>query len=298
MDFRNYNPLVVLVFFLCNIVITMLTKNPIFILISFISSLVYMLLIKDIKKIKQKVIFVILVVFFATFSNPFFNQNGTTTFFKIGKINFTFEALAYGLFASLMLLAIIFWFSSYNEIMTNDKFLYLFSKYLPNIALIISHILKLIPEVMQKINSLNEIEKTFSYSYEKGLIGRLRGKFFLLGNIISYAIENAIITALAMKARGYGLKEKRNYTLYRLRLNDLILSFTFLFISIFIIIYSGANLLEFSFYPTISPIRFDFKAILTYVVYLSFSIYPTLNYLKEKIKWHYLNLKMYPSLMR
>lgn len=40
----------------------------------------------------------------------------------------TLESIAYGCAAAVMLVAVLFWFSCYNEVMTSDKFMYLFGR--------------------------------------------------------------------------------------------------------------------------------------------------------------------------
>jgi len=297
MEFTKYNPFVILIYFGCNILITMLTKNPVIIGISIFSSSVYTLLLMKPKKIKKVILIIVIVILIASITNPLFNSNGEIILFKIGKKEFSLEAIIYGMVASIMLIAIVIWLFSYNHLMTTEKFLHLFSKYLPNLALIIANILKLIPEFTRKINSLNESEKILSFSYENGIIGRLKSKFKLFGNLFSWAIENSIITASSMKARGYGLKGKTNYSIYKFIFKDLIMSLIFIAVTIFIIIYGSNILFNYSFYPNLTPLDFSLKPSITYITYTLFANYASLNLVKEKIKWHYLNSKIHPSPM-
>jgi energy-coupling factor transport system permease protein len=43
----------------------------------------------------------------------------------------TLESIFYGLAAAVMLAAVVLWFGCYNEVMTSDKFIYLFGRVIP-----------------------------------------------------------------------------------------------------------------------------------------------------------------------
>lgn len=293
MEISKANPFVILSLFLSIIVITMITKNPIFIGISFVSSSTYTLLLLKPKKMLKRVLFIFVLIILATITNPFFNNHGSTILFKVGKTNFTFESLFYGFISSLMIISVILWFYVLNYHLSNDKILYIFSKHFPRLALIITNFFKLIPELITKINSLNESEKILGMNYSKGFIARVKSKFLLLGNLFSYQVENAIVTAQAMKARGYGLKNKTNYHRYTFKVFDLFLLIFIVCLLACIFILGNELLLNYSFFPLISKIESNISAIISYLLFALLSIYPTLNLIKENIKWHYLKLKTY-----
>ena len=45
-----------------------------------------------------------------------------------------------------MLASVVLWFSSYNEVMTSDKFVYLFGRVIPALSLVLSMSLRFIPK--------------------------------------------------------------------------------------------------------------------------------------------------------
>lgn len=68
-------------------------------------------------------------------TNPLFSHNGVTPLFFMNGNPVTLEAVVYGVFISVMVVGVLFWCKCYNEIMTEDKFLYLFGRIIPkNVA--------------------------------------------------------------------------------------------------------------------------------------------------------------------
>ena len=67
--------------------------------------------------------------------NPAFNHEGVTIIDYLPSGNpLTLESIIYGLCAAIMIVSVICHFSCYNEVMTSDKFIYLFGKIIPAIG--------------------------------------------------------------------------------------------------------------------------------------------------------------------
>ena len=63
--------------------------------------------------------------------NPFLNSRGTTIFFYFRGKQVTLEATVYGVVMALSLVIILLMFISFNLILNGNKFLFVFSKFLP-----------------------------------------------------------------------------------------------------------------------------------------------------------------------
>ena len=66
--------------------------------------------------------------------------------------------------------SVVVWFSCYNEIITSDKFLYIFGKTFPSIALMISMVLRLIPKLTEQTKIIAKSQKTVGLDYSEGNI--------------------------------------------------------------------------------------------------------------------------------
>lgn len=295
MELSKYNPIVILLYFISNILITMLTKNPVFIMISFVSSIIYAIVLKFPNKIYKQIILITLLILISALTNPLFNKMGDTIVLQIGKNKFSYEAIFYGFIAALMIITIIIWFRNYNLVMSSDKFLYLFSKCFPNISLIISMILKLIPDMLKKIKDLDDAQKVIGIYARKGFFKKLKNRFLILGSLFSWTIEHALISAESMKARGYGISGKTHYRVYKFKFRDALMCVYIIASFLYIIIFNSNILLNYTFYPLVAPVALNSISIVGYIIFFLLANLATFLHVKEKIKWHYLKLKIYPS---
>ena len=92
--------------------------------------------------------------------NPLLNRTGAHRIYLWQNFFITYEAIAYGILMSLALLIVILIFSSYNRSVSYQEMLYIFSKKLPIISMIIVMALRFIPLInsraieVQKLNKL------------------------------------------------------------------------------------------------------------------------------------------------
>ena len=92
--------------------------------------------------------------------NPLLNRTGAHKIYLWSNFFITYEAIAYGVLMSLALLIVILVFSSYNRSVSYQEMLYIFSKKLPIISMIIVMALRFIPLInsraieVQKLNNL------------------------------------------------------------------------------------------------------------------------------------------------
>lgn len=293
MELSKSHPIVILLFFLSNIIITMLTKNPLFITISFTSVVIYSFVLKKPKNIIKTILLITIILVISALTNPLFSNYGETILFSIGKKDFDLESMLYGLFTGLMLVSIILWFRNYNILMTSDKFRYLFSKYMPQTALIISLILKLVPELISKMKDFNNGQKITGFYYNQTFFGKLRSRFNTLGNLFSWSIEYSMQTAISMKARGYELNKKTRFIIYKFKTRDILTTLLIVLSFISILILGYNSIFNFSYYPVLDSFSLDFKNIVAYSVFIILANLATIIHVKESIKWHYLQSKIY-----
>lgn len=72
----------------------------------------------------------------------------------------TLEAILYGAGVSVMLIGIMFWCKCYNQVMTSDKFVYLFGKAIPKLSLVLSMALRFIPVFKSQMKKISQVQKT------------------------------------------------------------------------------------------------------------------------------------------
>ena len=96
---------------------------------------------------------------FAALVNPAFNHEGATILTYLPSGNpLTLESMLYGVAAAVMLASVVLWFSSYNEVMTSDKFVYLFGRVIPALSLVLSMALRFIPKFKAQMQTVSEAQ--------------------------------------------------------------------------------------------------------------------------------------------
>ena len=145
--FASYHPLVNFLYFGLVMGFTMFFMHPVCLIISLTVSAWYDLYLDGKKALKFQCFFMVPVILMAAFLNPAFNHEGETLLYYLPSGNvLTLESIAYGIGAACMLAAIVLWFACYNQIMTSDKFVYLFGRLIPALSLVLSMSLRFVPK--------------------------------------------------------------------------------------------------------------------------------------------------------
>lgn len=215
-ELKSYHPLVGFAFFASVIVFTMFFVNPFFLAISFASSFLYSVLIKGRKALKFNLLVALPMLLVIAALNPVFVHQGMTMLFYIHDNPVTLEAIEFGVASGFMLVSVLLWFSCYNEVMTSDKFIYLFGRIIPALSLILSMTLRLIPRLKNKIRQISHAQKCIGMDTGTGnMIQRAMHGIRILSILTTWALENAVETSDSMKARGYGLRGRTAFSPFR-----------------------------------------------------------------------------------
>lgn len=286
--FFYYHPSCEFLFFFFVISVSMAVHNPFFLAISFFTSFAYLLRLKGKSALLQMFKFILPLLVIVTVLNGFMNSYGFTVLFELPWGNsVTAEALFYGFCQGLVFTSVIMWFMCYNEILTSEKFLYLFGKIFPNITLMISMILRFIPHFKQKSEEIRQSRQGAGIRKEK----KWAESIAVFSTLVSYCLESSISLSLSMKSKGYPSEKRKPYCRYKFKSKDwkyiLITSANVLVVSA--CIFSGKSM--FLFEPELyfeNSLLFVLSCICFFVVCIS----PLAIDLTEDFKWRILKLKM------
>jgi len=289
-SFKRFHPIVNFYYFMVVIFFSMFFMHPIFLLISLISSFIYSVALKGKKAVKFNILYMLPLLIITALINPAFNHQGVTILFYLkGGNPITFESIIYGIAAAMMFISIILWFSCYNEIMTSDKFIYLWGRIIPGISLIISMVLRFVPKYKAQIKSISNGQKCIGRDISNGnIITRAKNGIRILSIMTTWALENAIETADSMKSRGYGLKGRTSFSIFRFDRRDKITFSTMIILTVIILIGAWLGENRIKFFPSIKMIPISGFSILVYISYFLLCISPVILDFKEDIKWKYL----------
>ncbi|MGY3779516.1 energy-coupling factor transporter transmembrane component T [Isobaculum melis] len=154
--------------------------------------------------------------------NPLLNHQGTHHLFYIGRNPITLEAIIYGGLLALSFCCLMFIFLSYNLVITSHKFLYLFSRISPQLALLTMITMRFVPLFIRRLTTIKAIQKTRGIQMDSGNIKtRARNGMHLVQILLVCSLEEALQTADSMEARGYGVKKRSSYLRYHMEKRDI-----------------------------------------------------------------------------
>jgi len=292
--FGSCHPIVNIVYFVFVICITIFFMHPALLIISFVTAAVYTVYLKGRKAIKYQILMLLPLMIIAAAANPLFSHSGITIlgYFHNGN-PITLESIVYGLAAAVMIGAVILWFACYNEIMTSDKFLYLFGKIIPALSLVISMALRFVPRYIAQIKRIANAQRGIGKDVSSGnVLARARSGLSILSIMVTWALENAIETSDSMRSRGYGLKGRTAYSNYRFDARDrAALAFLLAAIAL-VLVMIGTRSVRYLFFPAFIVNGETAFAVLTYIVYFAVCAMPLLLDLREDMIWRSIRLKI------
>lgn len=288
--FSTCHPIVNLLYFVFVIGVSMFLMHPVFLGISLVCATVYCAVLRGIgKTVKGFCLFTLPMLVIVALINPMFNHYGVTVLFYLNNGNpITLESMVYGVAMAAMLASVTLWFRCYSEVMTSDKFIYLFGRVIPALSLILSMCLRFIPKFSQRMQVISNGQKCIGRDISNGnLVQKLRHGITSLSILITWSLESAIDSADSMKARGYGLKGRTAFSIYRLDRRDR------LFLAVMAVLAGGffAGCGQGNAYVMYDPkIRISgfpptVGGILTYCIYGVFCLLPVLLDAADGYRW-------------
>ena len=192
--FAGYHPCVNFIFYALVLVFSMCLMHPAYLLASFCGAAGYCARVQGGVRVRRTLLYLLPMMLLAAILNPAFNHEGVTILAYLPSGNpLTLESLYYGAAAAVMLGCVVLWFVSFGDVMTSDKFVYLFGRVIPALSLVLSMTLRFVPR--------------FAAQYR-----RVRQA---VSAMITWSLENALDTADSMRSRGYGLPGRTSFSIYR-----------------------------------------------------------------------------------
>lgn len=279
--FETEHPAIVGLYFLSVVVLSMVVLEPVCVALSFAAAAAYLVLLRGIKRALASLIWYLGMGAVVAISNALFSGMGLTVLWYLGDVPVTTEALLYGACAGGMLVSVILWFSCYEEEMGSERFLYLFSRPLPTISMMITMIFRLVPELLRRAREIDAAQCALVGGEDGSKKARRRRAVRMTSILMTWSMESCIETADSMRCRGYGVGRRTAYRRYPMDAAAV----ASLAILCLLAAGSGAALWMasgFSFYPTLSALTAPWWGYLLYGMLL---FYPLVRKGGEWIAW-------------
>ena len=285
--FSGYHPIINFLYYALVLLLSMCLMHPVYLAISLTGALAYDVYLKGKKAVRFAVMGLLPMTVIAALVNPAFNHEGQTMLTYLPSGNpLTLESILYGVAAAVMLASVVLWFSSYNEIMTSDKFVYLFGRMIPALSLVLSMALRFIPKFKSQMEVVSEAQSCIGRDTKTGSVIRRVGNAVKIFSImVTWSLENAIETADSMRSRGYGLPGRTAFSIYRFDDRDKTALAWLIFCGAYILSGWLADGTYFRYYPSVKTAVWTPLTVSFMFVYLALVLTPVILDRKEDRQW-------------
>lgn len=282
--FGTLHPAVSMCYFVCVIGLTLACPHMVTVLLSLVGGAMFNLALRGGKAFGRTMRFVLPMFLIVCTGNPLVNHRGVTMLFLLFDQWITLEAIVYGVVTACSLAAVILWFGCYQEVMTSDKFLYLFGKIAPATALLITSALRFIPQMQQNAAQIRQ-SRAMLQDNSPRLFQKLAHAIQNLSALLGMSMENAVQTADSMKARGFGARRRTTFHLFRFDARDartLALILTLFGICVVARCY-GHGYME--YYPRITALTMGASSMTMFILFAALMLLPSILEAKEAVVW-------------
>ncbi len=292
-EFKTYHPIVNFVYFVFVIGFSCFLMHPMCLAMSLACGFSYLVFLKGRGALKN-LIYMIPMIMAMALINPLFNHKGVTTLMYLPSSNpLTLESIIYGISAATMIACVICWFNCYNEVMTSDKFIYLFGKVIPSLSLVLSMTLRFVPRFISQLKKLSDAQKCIGRDITGGnIIQRAKHGISILSAMITWAFENSIETADSMKSRGYGMPKRTAFSVFRLDKRDKRALACIVALGIYTFYGNITGKMYFVYFPSVKMTELSPMGISVFLAYFILCMCPMIIELWEVIRWQYIKSKM------
>lgn len=250
--FYKSHPFLNLIYFVVVIGTTMFSNHPVFLFVSFITAWLYSVLLNGKKAICFNSIVIFPIILITVFMNAINVHSGETVLFSVKAYSITKEAVVFGFIQGIMLSSAIIWFSCFNAVVTEDKMIYMFGRIAPVIALTLSMILRFIPLFKKRFREVYDAQRCMGRNgARRGMVDRIRRFGKTISILIAWSLEASIESADSMEAKGYGLRGRTSFHLFRLKRKELVHLALMVVLGAVCIVACAMNYTNIYYYPTI-----------------------------------------------
>jgi energy-coupling factor transport system permease protein len=209
-------------------------------------------------------------------ANPLFSHRGRHVIMEVFGQPFTLESLLYGLISVGTILAVLILFTSYQVVITPPKFLRVFGSLFPKTALMTTVAIRFVPLMRRRLMEIAAVQRTKGIDIAAGrLTKRISDGMKLLQLLLSVSLEEALQTADAMKAKGYGTGPRGRFEEYHFSHMDRIVLTLLVILAAACLAGRMQGYGDFPIFPVMPSFAFttgDTATWLAYLLYLSVPI--------------------------
>lgn len=224
--FSEAHPLIQAGYFIIILGITAFCLHPIVLVAALIGAAIYGSILRGWQHVAKLLLtFILPGMIVVTLINTAFNHYGVTLLVTLNSGNsITLEAIVYGIALAGVLACGLCWFVVINHLITRDKIVYLTSRLLPSIGLLLSLIFRFVPLLGAQFRRVRAAQQGIGSSVgQVSWLQKLRVAANIFSIMTTWTLETAVTTADSMRGRGYGTGHRTAYNRYHFRPSDRVL---------------------------------------------------------------------------
>lgn len=290
MRFDSYHPFINLIYFVAAVLCVIFFRHPIFLTISYVAAFLWSVKLNGKKSLILNICLIPLIGFY-TWWFSFYNHFGMTILgYNFIDNQITLEAIVVGFVRGVMAAAVVMEFTCIFKIVTADKIVYLLGKVSPYLSLFLSILLRFIPRIIDWAKKTNRARCGVGQGINQGnVFQRLWHLIKVISVTITWTLEHLVESAASMKSRGYSLKGRKAFSIYRFDNRDRSILLVFVGCIALLLLANSLGETNILYDPQILMEPITELSVLFYAVYGLFLILPMLLQLFGE--WRFSRLK-------
>lgn len=250
--FHTYHPAVPFAYLACALALTMACMHPVYIALSLAGALACSVVCRGGRATLLSLRWVVPLCLVVAIANPFFVASGSTELFRIGQRAIYAEAVLYGLCSGGMFAAVFLWFAFYSACLDSERTMMLFGRVLPVVTLMVSQVLRLVPQFVSRGRSIIAVQQAASAAAPRTKREQTRSRMRVVNVLMGWGMEDTLERSDAMRARGYQCGAARTtYQRFRFGAADACVLACIAVLALATALCAVVQLTGFSFYPTV-----------------------------------------------
>lgn len=216
MRFDSYHPMINFIYFAAAITCTVCFHHPVFLAISFACAFVYSVKLNGWKNLLLNLCLLVLAVAYTGWYSSY-NHFGVTNLVAnyIGN-QITLESVVYGAVQGVTVAAVVMWLCCIFKLITADKVVYLFGRISPKLSLFLAILLRTVPRIKVRAKRIELSRQGIGRGIRQGNAWkRFCHLLSLISILITWTMEDFVESSNSMQSRGYSLRGRTAFSIYR-----------------------------------------------------------------------------------
>lgn len=279
--FDTAHPIVPAVYLLITLGLTMAAMQPVLLALSLVGGFSYSVCVRGLRSSFESLRWQLPLVAIVALLNPFFSSLGSTILFRVGERAIFLESLCYGCAMGVLFISSVLWFQAAAVLLPFEKCMALLGNAAPVLSLMISQSMRLIPRFVRQGRLIAAVQHAATLPGQRAS-DTVRSRLRLSSVLMGWGMEDALETADAMRARGWGGAPRRSaYVRYRFTVVDAALLVVIALFGTLCCIIAVAATSQYSFYPTMPQL----VAWWGYIPYAIWMLMPTVLHVREVVRF-------------